>query len=384
MALSSEAVLRLTGLTFSPEIGGGPIRWASPRSHSHRALIAGLAQSALASAPSNPLLHLALARALIGAGKLDEAASVLSDAVARLPDYEAFHQELAHVLARRGEIDAALSSARGRNAPWAPVFLFKLLTRQGRREEAEAYEAAVAALSPADPDLFASRVKRWRSDPEKILLHCDTVLGNDSGAAHALYHKSLALARLGRVAEAEALMGLDRFLSIAPLLAPPGFGGEEAFREAVRGEILANPSLHSDPAGHATRSGLRTGTFPADGDRAAAALVEEIRSAIEAYATQLSGDHPFARGRPARATLTQWALIFKCDGHQVPHHHPGSWLTGVYYVSARRDAHEPQAEYPGKIRLGGFPECRGGFALAGTRSGANSGHSSSIPFIRPA
>lgn len=352
--------LRRTRLTFSPDNGGRSIRWVSPKTLKHRFAIAALARTALASAPSNPSLHLALAQALIGAGKLDEAASVLSDALARLPDHEAFHQELAHVLARRGEIDAALFSARGRNAPWAPVFLFKLLTRQGRREEAEVYEAGVVASSPADPDLFAARVKRWRGDPEKILLHCDTVLSKDDGAAHALYHKSLALAQLGRVAEAEALMGLDRFLRIAPLPAPSGFGGDEAFREAVRGEILANPSLHGDPAGHATRSGLRTGIYPADGDRASPALVEAIRSAIEAYVARLSGDHPFARGVPARARLTQWALIFKCEGHQVPHHHPGSWLTGVYYVSARRDAHEPQAEYPGKIRLGGFPECRGG------------------------
>lgn len=315
-----------------------------------------LARSALARAPDNPSLHLTLARALTGAGELDEAEAVLSRALARLPDHEALYEELAFVLARRGEVEAALACARGRDSPWASPFAFKLLIRQGRRAEASSLEAAVAAARPADPDLLESRARLCRGDPEKLLRLCEDVLGHDGGAAHALYYKALALAQLGRSEEAAALMGLDRFLSIAPLPAPPGFGGEEAFRDSVRGEILANPSLHRDPAGHATRFGLRTRTFPAAGDRAAAALVGAIRAAIGAYAGALSGDHPFVRARPLRATLTQWALVFRGAGHQLPHHHPGCWLTGVYYVSAHRDDPRPEDPYPGKIRIGGLPD----------------------------
>lgn len=314
-----------------------------------------LARSALAGAPDNPALHLILARALAGAGRLDEAVSGLRQALTLLPGHEGLHEELAHALARRGEVEAALACARGRDAPWASAFAFKLLIRHGRRAEAEALEAAVATIRPADHDLLESRAKRSRDDPEKLLRLCEDVLGHDPGAAHALYYKAVALARLGRRDEAAALMGLDRFLRIAPLAAPPGFGGDEAFREAVRGEILANPSLHRDPAGHATRSGVRTGTFPAVGDRAAAALVGAIRAAIGDYAAALSGDHPFVRARPRRATLTQWALVFEGGGHQLPHHHPGCWLTGVYYVSARRAPSRQDGPHPGPIRIGILP-----------------------------
>lgn len=279
--------------------------------------------------------------------------------MARLPDREALHEELAHVLAGQGEVEAALACARGRDAPWAVPFAFRLLVRQGRRAETAPFEAAVAAARPADPDLLESRARRCRDDPEQLLRLCEDVLGHDPAAAHALYYKALALAQLGRGEEAAALMGLDRFLSLAPLPAPPGFGGEEAFRDSVRAEILANPSLHRDPAGHATRFGLRTGTFPAAGDRASAALVGAIRAAIGAYAGALAGDHPFVRARPLRATLTQWALVFRGAGHQLPHHHPGCWLTGVYYVSARRDSPRPDSSYPGKIRIGGLPDWAG-------------------------
>ena len=95
-----------------------------------------LARSALAASPRNPALHLALARALAGAGELNEAESALRDALDARPDGEELHEELAYVLARRGEVEAALACARSRDAPWAPVFAFKLMARQGRRAEA--------------------------------------------------------------------------------------------------------------------------------------------------------------------------------------------------------------------------------------------------------
>ena len=269
------------------------------------------------------------------------------------------HEELAHALGTLGEVEAALACARGREAAWAPVFAFTLLARQGRRSETIELEAAVAAVRPADPNLLESRAKRARGDPGALLRLCEEVLSHDPGSAHALHYKAVALAQLGRRDEAAGLMGLDRFLTVAPLPAPPGFGGEEAFREAVREEIIVNPSLHPDPVGHATRSGLRTRHFPAAGDRAATALVESIRAAVESYAGALAGDHPFVRARPDRATLTPWALLFRGSGHQVAHHHPGCWLTGVYYVSARRDSPDPGPQHPGAIRIGILPDWTG-------------------------
>jgi hypothetical protein len=303
--------------------------------------------------------QLALARALSGAGELEQAAALLDQACRRFPGLEALHEELAHALAGLGEVEAALACARGRNAAWAPVFAFTLLARQGRRSETVPLEAAVAAVRPADPNLLESRAKRARGDPGALLRLCDEVLGHDPASAHALHHKAVALAQLGRREEAAELMGLDRFLSLAPLPVPAGFGDEESFRDAVRAEILANPSLHPDPVGHATRSGLRTRHFPAAGDRAATALVEAIRAAVAAYAEVLDGDHPFVRFRPARATFTPWALVFRGAGHQVAHHHPGCWLTGVYYVSARRDSPGPGGAHPGAIRIGVLPASAG-------------------------
>jgi hypothetical protein len=270
------------------------------------------------------------------------------------------HEERAHALARLGQVEAALDCARARKATWAPVFAFNLLARQGRRSETVELEAAVAAVRPADPNLLESRAKRARGNPAALLRLSEEVLSHDPGSAHAIHYKAVALAQLGRSDEAAELMALDRFLHIAPLPAPPGFGGDWAFREQVRGEIMENSSLHRDPVGHATRSGLRTRQFPAAGDRAATALTDSIRKAVTAFAAALSGDHPFVRARPERATFTPWALLFRGPGHQVAHHHPGCWLTGVYYVSARRDVPRPDVPLPGPIRIGVLPDWAAG------------------------
>ncbi|MEA3064957.1 MAG: hypothetical protein QOJ27_1403 [Sphingomonadales bacterium] len=342
-----------------PDLTGKPVRWASPRSPGHQLAAVELARSAVAAAPGDPSLHLLLARSLGGAGKLEEAASGLIAACRRFPGEEPLHEELAHALGRLGDVEGALACARARSAPWASTFAFKLLVRHGRRAETLPLEPAVAAADPADADLLESRVRRARGDPGELLRLCEEVLRHDPAAAHALHYKAVALAQLGRGGEAAGLMGLDRFLRRAPLPAPSGFGGAEGFGEALRSEIAANPSLHRDPAGHATRSGLRTRLFPAAGDRAAPALILAIRAAVDAYAGALSGDHPFVRARPSRARLTPWALLFRGAGHQLLHHHPGCWLTGVYYVSARRDGPEEGAPRPGMIRIGALPDWAG-------------------------
>lgn len=297
-----------------------------------------------------------MGRALGGAGRPEEAAATLRDASLRFPDNEPLHQELAATLGRIGDIEGALACARARDAPWAPVFAFRLLIRNGRRDEAAGLEAAVASAAPADPDLLEWRVRGAREHPEALLSLAENVLRSDPSAAHGLYYKAVALALLGRGAEAAELMALDRFLRILPLPAPAGFDGEAAFRDTLRQEILANPGLHPDPAGHATRSGLRTRLFPVAGDRAAPALVQAIRAAVTDYGGALSGDHPFVRARPSRASLIPWALIFRSGGHQVGHIHPGRWMTGVYYVSARSGGRSAGELQPGAIRIGPLPQ----------------------------
>lgn len=311
-----------------------------------------LAQAAALDSPNRAALQIAFAKGLEGVGRADEAIARLGAAAARLPRDEALDAALAAMLGRAERFEEALSRARRwPDSPWAARLALKLLMRQKRFEDASAHEAAVEAADPANADLLDLRAMRLRAEPEALLELCERALEHRPGACAALYWKAVALALLGRSREAADLMGLERVVRVAPLAAPPGFGGDEAFRAALRSEILANPTLHADPVGHASSEGTRTRVFPMPGDAAGTALLLSIRSAVAAYAEAFRDGHGFAAARPARATLNAWALIFRGAGRQLVHHHPEAWLTGVYYVAAGGGA----GAGGGAIRIGSRP-----------------------------
>lgn len=212
----------------------------------------------------------------------------------------------------------------------------------------------MAAAFPADADLLECRAARLHDDPAGLLRICDEVLRHDPAASHGIYYKAVALAQLGRGCEAASLMALDRFVVRARPPTPDGFESGGAFRAAIAGEIRDNPTLHPDPAGHATHKGLRTGVFPARRDRASAVLIRVLRHEVEAYSESLTGDHPFVAARPPQARLTPWALLFREEGHQRLHYHPGRWLTGVFYVEA-----PAEGAGCGALRIGMLPEWAG-------------------------
>jgi tetratricopeptide (TPR) repeat protein len=303
-----------------------------------------LAEGAVAARSGELAPILTLAKALGAAGRPAEAAAALKAAAADFPDEEKLGSALAFASARIGEVETALAlAASWRDRPWAPRLAFHLLAERGRFDEAAAWEEEVGRLAPADPDLLECRARRARDDPAALFALSEAALAADPGASHALYYRAVALALLGRPEEAAAIMDVGRFLARSRL-------GDPSLRARVREEIITNPTLRPDPAGHTTRHGLRTLAFPAPGDSAAPALLGLIRGAVGDYAAALSGDHPFVRARPERAALTAWAILLRGRGHQLLHHHPRPWLTGAYYVDA--PGGRPR---PGAIRIGRLP-----------------------------
>jgi hypothetical protein len=327
------------------------MRWASVPSPAHRLALLQLAETAARERPDVPALQSTLAGALDALGRQDEALDRLTAACVRFPREERLHSDLASALAKAGRIDAAIEQARRwEGRPWAGKLEFRLLLRTGCTALLAEREAALERVDPADPDLLEYRAHRWRGEPAALLRASDAVLEAAPAAMHAIHHKATALVMLGKRDEAAKLMALDRFLHVSELPIPDGFASLEALNAELSREIAANPTLHADPAGHATRKGLRTNAFPLPGDRAGAALAASIKLRVEDYAVSLSGRHPFVSARPDDARFTIWALLFRGGGHQALHHHPSPWLTGVYYVAA-----PGLAAGAGALRIGGLP-----------------------------
>jgi tetratricopeptide (TPR) repeat protein len=279
-------------------------------------------------------------RVLLDMGETREAQDCLREAIARLPGRMALHVALARALQSDDRFEEALAETREalRLVPEdkdAKILCFELLVLTKNRDEAESIADDIAALSPANVRLM-ELWERLRS-PQDLLALCNVQLAENPAHTDAHYYKALALAKLGRAAEACEVISLDRLVHISDLPAPPGHADAQSFRAALADEIRRNPTLKPDPRGKATRDGLQTRQLRQPDGAAVEALLAEIKRAVDAYESRLEGSlQGFAIGRPRRAQLTAWAVVYSKDGRQKPHRHPGGWLSGVFYVAAAR------------------------------------------------
>jgi hypothetical protein len=305
--------------------------------------------------PEAPLLQQAYGKALMEVGRLEEAHAYLQDCCNRSPTDEPLHETLARVQGALGDLDGALRTLRPWcRSGWASKLALKLATALGRGEDAAEFEEFAGAADPTDPILFDNAAARLRGEPERLLRLASDVLARAPAAVHAIYYRALALAQLGKTDEATAAMALDRFVRVERLTLAAEGRSEEQFHRAVQEEIEKNPTLHADPVGHATESGMRTRSFPLPGDGASNHLIRAIKAAVERYVRELADDHPFTAACPSHTLFSAWALVFGPTGRQRLHHHPGAWLTGVYYVAAPVDE-----RHQGALRIGELPEWAG-------------------------
>jgi Putative 2OG-Fe(II) oxygenase len=182
---------------------------------------------------------------------------------------------------------------------------------------------------------------RVRKDWQPLLAFCDETLEKNTGHTSARYHRALALIQLNRGEEAVALLDPSNFLSFTPIELRPGQVLGE-FTDALQKEILANPTLMSDPRTKATQHGLQTQQLLQPDQVAVPALLQLIRNAVDRYTEKLDGMESadeFITCRPKRARIASWAVVYPGAGCQRSHFHPNGWLSGVFYVAAPSGGH---------------------------------------------
>ena len=73
--------------------------------------------------------------------------------------------------------------------------------------------------------------------------------------------------------------------------------------------------------------------------------------------------HPYFAHWPPLRGLFVWSIVMMRGGHQVPHIHPGGWMSGVYYAELPDVIEGTGGEHEGWIEFGTPPS---GFPIAGT------------------
>ena len=154
-----------------------------------------------------------------------------------------------------------------------------------------------------------------------------------------------------------------------PCAPPDGFADMPALNHALAEHVVGHPTLVADPAGHATRNGQHTGNLLLEPKGPILFLEGLIREAVEVYRGRCDGesDHPVLGHAPEGWSLYMWAIVLKASGHQIPHVHPGGWLSGVYYVQTPHVVEASENGNAGWIEFG-RPPGRYGVETPATRS----------------
>jgi tetratricopeptide (TPR) repeat protein len=210
------------------------------------------------------------------------------------------------------------------------------LRRLGRREEGRAdLERALVSGDRQFHTLKALlRPMSAKPDGGPLLDYCDALPPAYRRCAGANAYRAIALSRLGREEEANAMVDLDRHVVLDRFEPPAEFGGIEAFNRLLAEEILRDP-----PPG-AKRDGFDINYAPRRGESPAfAALSAFTRSRIEAYVARLEG---FGLAEilgppPAAGSLGRATGVLRREGTNGEHIHAGNYISTVYYVAVPRE-----------------------------------------------
>ena len=337
----------------------------------------GVFTDALALRPGHAGTLANMGSCLIEAGRYEEALAVLEKALEAAPDHADALNNMGVALARLGRFGAACAAYRralslrpehiettlnladaltsSGQADEASELVEKVVGAQPRqlraanqlgllREAAGDFSGAVAVLhsafDPATPNhalgvnLARALIRAGRD--EDALAVCDRLIATQPSVTTPLALALAALDRLGRNAEREALMALDRFVFIHDIQNVDGFASLDAFNAELVRELRAHPSLTFEPEGLVTRQGRQSDDL-ADSDQPALhALAELARSKLGTARNALAAgpaDHPFLRAMPDDWTLTMWGTILSPGGKVGSHIHAPNWMSGVYYPS---------------------------------------------------
>ena len=302
--------------------------------------------------------------ALIELGRVPEAAEAMERAVALAPDEMAvrFNQGRAlHYAGRLDEAEAALRRARelGPGDVGTAVELAKVLQRRHDAPGAIAAYREAAALDPGSAEAQAGLAEALlqAGDGDAAIDAAEAALARRPGDSLALLCLAMALRERGDGDGARRLLDYDRLARSRVVAPPPGFADLGTFNAALRDHVLAHPTLAFEPYAKATRHGRQTGELLVEPKGPIAVLEALIREAVADYGrtTTPAPGHPFPTEAPPTYQLTAWAPVLADQGHQLPHAHPGGWLSGVYYVQLPDVVGDGGADHAGWFEFGRPP-----------------------------
>lgn len=321
-----------------------------------------LLQLAADRQPQNVDAGVILVRALIGEGRPEQGAELVSKLEIRFPGEAKVSLVKAQLLAELGDIPGALAAcnaalltapdlaARRRLESDLPL----IAERLGGWEQTASLADAVVDSGPQ----FFSRLYRNARLAQRLdafVAVCDAVLAERPEHTDAIYHKGLALSAAGRDIDARGVLSVTEKVWVGDLEIPAPLGSPQSFVSKLEDEVLFNPTLSAKVEGEATRQGLRSrGDLRRAGTTAMPALFELLKKEALAHTQRHPSLMRLLAGRDA--VISAWAVVCGAEGRQKSHRHPNGVVSGVFYVVGTPG---PEGVYPGPLRIGEIEPCDG-------------------------
>jgi len=169
----------------------------------------------------------------------------------------------------------------------------------------------------------------------------------DPAHTFAKGHFSILLQQTGRREEARALLDYPRLLRTRRIGQVEGWPSRAAFNADLARHIYGHPTLMPDPPGKAIRQGRQTLELLTGDAPEIAALQRFLEASVADYIET-------ALASPASPSfrLEGWAVILRSSGYQLAHFHPGSLVSGVYYVQVPETVAASRGAEAGFIKFG--------------------------------
>lgn len=319
-----------------------------------------LLDRAIAARPDNPQLHAKLGAALLAGRKPRDAVAAFERALTldaqTFGDWALLAQ--AHLDSGQAEAALAVCSRGEAQSPSAAVRYCRALAlrKLDRRAESDAalHQAAqLGSIGALKRLLKALAVERGGG---ALLALCDSQAANGKSATLVRAYRVIALSRLGRDAEANALVDLERHVARVPLA--PCFGDALDINRQLEEETLADRT--PSPV---TREDFAINYSPRfERSRAFLALRAFMSDAIERFI----GEFP-ARGLdrvmpppPDAGMLGGATVVLRGPARNGQHIHSDAYVSAVYYAAVPLSV-QSASDRRGALELGRCDNHTGGY-----------------------
>lgn len=206
--------------------------------------------------------------------------------------------------------------------------------------------------APANVRYYQGLAALIGGDPERGLAHFDEALTFDPLHVNSLWYRGHCLRELGRNDEARGIVDPVGAFHLGDPWAARADAEKSVQLDELARYLAGYPFRTWEPAGKTTRGGFQTASLPVHDDfmRRVRRLIEEE---VARFRRELPAEHALRRHWPERWTLDAWGTILHRGGHQMPHIHPGGFVSGVFYVELPPPG-SGGAE-AGWLELGGLP-----------------------------